>query len=303
MKQSRCSPKLLLADTDLRTRDALCGPLRDAGWSIDYADEPATLAACANGKFYDVVVTDLDLLTKGGLSLLSKLRELNPSQALILLSNAPGVEPVPECLRSGAASFFCKPIDSQSLKQAISRVMEFSAAHNGTSGWLHYCTQAAAHYEFDSVQLAKERFVLPLIAELERGGKIDADTKLKLDLVISEALTNSLDHGNLELLSEWREEFDGQGIDRYSLVRKERLKDPAYAGRKIFLEAHYTPHELKIVLRDQGQGFLAASKPHAPDSCEPKMHGRGITIMNSIMDRVEYTARGTTLTLTKHLKG
>lgn len=154
-------------------------------------------------------------------------------------------------------------------------------------------------YELSAEQLAREGFRLDLIHELFVRGVIDETTRLKLELALQEAVTNSFEHGNLELVSAWKEEFDGTGVDRYSSVKRERLLDTEYARRRVYVSALYQPGCLVISVRDEGQGFSPAPAAAVHEELLP--HGRGLRMISSSVDEVRFNDGGREIVLVKRI--
>ena len=159
--------------------------------------------------------------------------------------------------------------------------------------------------EYSSAELAAlgaMKFSLPLIEHLELSGHLNPATMQAVELAFQEALVNALDHGNLELNSKWREEIDAKGADRYTAIRRERLQDPHFANRKIYIHAELCDRTLEIAIQNEGPGFIPESKSSTPCSLGTvKCYGRGMAIMVAAMDQVVYTDRGTRVVLRKNL--
>lgn len=157
-------------------------------------------------------------------------------------------------------------------------------------------------FEFSSKEFAESDFMLPIVEELYSKGSIDEKAKLRFILALQEAFANGLEHGNLELTSAWKEEFDESGIDKFSVMKRLRLSDPKYGERKLFIESSLHDDVLEILVKDQGRGFNAPTVVKVMDSGEiPQTHGRGIAIMLGIMDEVSYSENGRQLKMVKRL--
>jgi len=115
----------------------------------------------------------------------------------------------------------------------------------------------------------------------------------KLFLLLSELITNAIDHGLLKLDSAIKQEPDG--LDRYLMLRGERLAGLTTGQIDLTLEliAREAKPALRVALADSGAGFdyrrqLAA--PGAPDHAHP--HGRGIALVKALCASLEYRATG-----------
>ena len=129
---------------------------------------------------------------------------------------------------------------------------------------------------------------------------IDSKKKLWIELAFQEALANSLEHGNLELESKWREVIDETGIDRFSKLKAERLKVSPYCDRLIKVRMEFAPGRLQIQITDQGPGFDPKSTPTLPED-QLLSSGRGRALIESTMTEVRYEDGGRTIVMIKLL--
>jgi DNA-binding response OmpR family regulator len=72
-----------------------------------------------NSKYYDIVLTDIQMPNLNGLELTSKLYEINPSQLLIILSAHDDTRYLLPLINLGIEQFVKKPIDYQELLRAL----------------------------------------------------------------------------------------------------------------------------------------------------------------------------------------
>lgn len=165
-----------------------------------------------------------------------------------------------------------------------------------------FLTASKAVYEMTSSDLDIASFKLHILDQLTNSGRIDDNTASRIKLCFQEALTNSLDHGNLELESKWKDQLDENGIDLYSKKRQERLADAKYSSRIIFVDAEFDGSKLQIVIKDQGKGF-DTNKQIREAAKNMDNHGRGLFLMNKILDQVVYSKGGTEVLLVKKING
>lgn len=139
-------------------------------------------------------------------------------------------------------------------------------------------------------------FVTYLVDRLEQANIGDFASRMRISLALTETLDNALHHGNLELSSELRQ-GDGQA---WVQVGAERRATAPYKNRKIYVRARVSPQEFQITVRDEGPGFDPKTLPD-PTQQEnlEEVSGRGVLLMRSFMDAVEYNATGNQVTLRK----
>jgi anti-sigma regulatory factor (Ser/Thr protein kinase) len=140
-----------------------------------------------------------------------------------------------------------------------------------------------------TVEHLKERAV--------RYGVCDEKRGLKLSLVLHEALTNSVVHGNLGVSSRLKEEGD----DAFARALAERGGDPAFNSRIVDINVDYDGDRCRWTLTDQGEGFdvdhvLRNDEP--PEEAFLRPSGRGVLLMRAFMDEVHFEAGGRRVLLT-----
>jgi anti-sigma regulatory factor (Ser/Thr protein kinase) len=155
-------------------------------------------------------------------------------------------------------------------------------------------------YEIPSLDLAREGWRLELLQELYDAGKLDRTGLLRLELAVQEAVTNSLEHGNLGLKSEWKEEFDRDGSDRFTKEKYERLRDPFYALRRVKITVQVSEESLDITIQDEGEGFQLSN---TAQSLGLESYGRGLVMIRSNMDEVSFEDSGRIIKMKKNLVG
>lgn len=119
----------------------------------------------------------------------------------------------------------------------------------------------------------------------------------KLTLVLHEALTNSIIHGNLELSSDLKERGDGA----FTEALAERAADPYYASRTVEVHIDYNGERCRWTITDRGKGFdVERALAHAASDDPALMlaSGRGILLMRAFLDEVSYEMGGRRAILT-----
>jgi anti-sigma regulatory factor (Ser/Thr protein kinase) len=123
--------------------------------------------------------------------------------------------------------------------------------------------------------------------------------RLRVGVALEEALLNAYYHGNLEVSSELRE------VDHsaYYNLAQERTQQEPYRDRRIRVEASVTPTESKYTIRDEGPGFNPSELPDPTDPANiERPCGRGLLLMQTFMDQVNYNQAGNEVTMIKRRK-
>ena len=116
------------------------------------------------------------------------------------------------------------------------------------------------------------QFLRPLIAECsnENGSELD------IEIALSEALANAVIHGN--------DEDPEKRVHVTCSCRMDR--------------------EVLLRIRDEGQGFDSCALPDPTDEKNLLLtHGRGIRLMQTLMDEVSFEDHGTVVRMRKRLQG
>ncbi len=288
------APHILLIDDDHLIRETLAMFFEENGWRCDFAASGKEGIEAAGHCAYDVVITDLMMPDVDGMQVLKTIRKNNPGQNVMVITGAYGNEMAIKVLREGAVDFLTKPIDFEFLTQAIRRISAETRKHELANKIYAFIKHEETSYEIHTKDIVNLDNPFVILDRLFDAGVIDLHKKLKILLALQEALTNNIDHGNLELESRWKESYDNQGIDLYSKIKKERLNQKKYAERKIFMNSKYDGARLVVKICDEGNGFdvKEAMGKKAQDGDGLVCSGRGLTIINGTIDKVVYSKGG-----------
>ena len=120
-----------------------------------------------------------------------------------------------------------------------------------------------------------------------------------LQLTLSEAITNAIEHGNLEM-TEMKEKISSSHdyVTDYFAALEQKLADPEWGERFICIRCYQDSGRLTIQVTDQGSGFSTEEveqKISMPQGA--KTFGRGLNLMRQMMDVVRFEHGGKTLIL------
>jgi anti-sigma regulatory factor (Ser/Thr protein kinase) len=119
---------------------------------------------------------------------------------------------------------------------------------------------------------------------------------IQMTVALREAILNAMEHGNLELDSSHREIND----HTYHRMARERRTQTPYADRHVYVHARESRSEAVYVIRDEGPGFNPSDVPDPTDPANlERESGRGLLLMRSFMDEVQYAPGGNQVTLVK----
>lgn len=149
-------------------------------------------------------------------------------------------------------------------------------------------------WQFDDQELTDPELIDKLLLSLCSNSGISYP-HFKLHLLVSELISNAIDHGVLALHS--RLKYSSEGFEDYLIERSRRLGE-SVSGR-ISFSAEWTENKLlRICVQDSGAGFdftAYSDKCKADDVCAVSLHGRGLVIVNSLCQSVTHLGNGNTV--------
>ena len=127
------SPRVLVADDDTDVLAALRVLLKSEGFEVESATSPALVLAAAEARDFDVALLDLNYArdtTSGaeGLELLERLRALDPTLPVVVMTAWGSVDGAVQAVRKGARDYVQKPWENPRLLQTLRTQIELGAA-------------------------------------------------------------------------------------------------------------------------------------------------------------------------------
>lgn len=111
--------RVLLVDDEPRILDFVSRGLRSEGYSVDLAADGNSALAAVAASPYDLIVLDLLMPGTDGVTVLRRVLDRNPRQAVIVLSCLSDSASKVNCLELGAQDYMAKPF---SLSELLARV-------------------------------------------------------------------------------------------------------------------------------------------------------------------------------------
>ncbi len=244
----------------------------------------------------DLVLTDLRMPGINGLELVERLHTEFPLLPVILMTSKGGERIAVQALKAGAASYVPKDELKDELHETIKEVLEVAEATQKHSEVLSSLRSRVAHFEVANDPALFSHLVSNLVDSLQIIGFGTEADRTQIGIALMEALSNALIHGNLELDSELRK----SDRDQFEELLFRRLKEEPYSERLIHCTVTETRDRVEYVIRDEGQGF---DPDCLPDPTIPEnlleVCGRGVMLIRTFMDSVEYNQKGNQVTMVK----
>ncbi|QEH36331.1 Luminescence regulatory protein LuxO [Aquisphaera giovannonii] len=270
--------------------------LEDAGFDVDVAGDGLEALESLGRCPPDVIVTDLMMPRMDGLALVEAVRRDHPTVPVVLVTAHGSEDIAAKALVAGAASYVPKRNLAQDLARVLRPIIAMAAPDPDQVRVLGSLEEIRLRYCLDN----DDSLVAPLIRRLEglvlEMGVCERPDLVRLGVALQEAVVNAIDHGNLELDSELRQ--DDERV--YHELGERRKSQPPYRDRRVRLDAGITRDEASFTVRDEGPGFDPSKLPDPTDPANLfRIGGRGLLLIRTLMDEVRFNATGNEIVLIK----
>ena len=116
------SLSVLLIEDDVFLKDEFANFLKDFFDIVDDTIDTKSGYELYKKNSYDLVITDIELPKENGLSLVKRIKKINPKQTIIVVSAYTETEYFLKSIELGIYSFLLKPYDSQKLIQLFGKL-------------------------------------------------------------------------------------------------------------------------------------------------------------------------------------
>jgi two-component system copper resistance phosphate regulon response regulator CusR len=118
--------RLLLVEDEPDIQRFLMGSLEEAGYQVDAAPDARTAENLAVEGTYDILIVDLGLPDKDGISLILQLRQMGVRAPVLILSARRSVDDRVRGLEQGGDDYLTKPF---ALAELLARLRSSETAH------------------------------------------------------------------------------------------------------------------------------------------------------------------------------
>jgi two-component system response regulator AtoC len=126
--------RILIVDEEVKMGRMLQRLLTDQlEHEVDISQDPVDAIDKFRRQPHDLVITDLRMPDMDGLSLMTELRKIDSSVAIILMTAYADVPTAVEAMKRGAVDYLIKPFEREDLLRVISRLSESKAQQSSLS--------------------------------------------------------------------------------------------------------------------------------------------------------------------------
>ncbi len=295
--------KILVAEDSATQAVQIRGLLEEVNYEVEVvANGREALQRLRSGPGVDLVLTDMVMPVMDGLQLVRAVR-VHHSEIPVILMTSQGTDAIAiEALEDGAAGYVPKSQLALRLADEVGQVLHVAHVNRSYERLLGCLVRNEFSFQLSN-DVALVDPLIDLLLQMMLGMKLcDSTGRLRVGLAIEHALLNALYRGNLEIsTSQMRStrELLMQEPPAAGLV-EQRLAQAPYCDRKVYLDVKMSPVEASFTVRDEGPGFDVSKLPGKGDPEALEIEGgRGLLLMQTFMDEVEFNAQGNQVTMRK----
>ena len=253
------------------------------------------VAALLRRESFELLLLDADLSHDELHETIQRVRAVTLDLPIIFLSDQPSNEVLLYSMESGTLDVLRKPLDAALLRRLAVTQRDRLRGSPRTN------VEAFVARKHVAYEIPSDVNLLPLVAnkvaaDIHATGAIDSGQMYSLNLAIFESLTNSLEHGNLEIGFDRKTEMVRAG--EYLARLRELCRDSPFRNRRIFVEYEVAPDRVDVWISDEGPGFDFSSFQRQEGPGEEAFHGRGLLLAMKMVDQVTYDSQKNQLRLT-----
>jgi DNA-binding response OmpR family regulator len=289
------SPAILVVDDEESLRSLLVHVMENEGFRPFAATDGEQAIKLFREHSPVVVVSDIRMPRMDGLTMLTEIRKIDRTAAVILMTGQGNEEILLSALRGGATNFFKKPFNSRELMDEIHRIVGFRREAERYGIFSPYLTAETKHFILPPGVSSYYPVVNQITLQLPC--LVPAEEMLNLRIGVEEMITNAIEHGNLgiSLEEKSRAMLDGTLAELIG----QRTEEAQHAGRRVFITSRLTSALFEVTIRDEGKGFDWRTLPAVVPENLLAFNGRGILLTKIYFDEVEYNEAGNQVTLRK----
>lgn len=116
--------KILIVDDELSVRESLREWFLEDGFKVETAEDGSAALQKMHAGPYDIIIIDLKMPGMDGITLQKRVREIDDSAAIIILTAYASVQTAVEALKLGAFDYITKPVDPDDLSNTVKNVLK-----------------------------------------------------------------------------------------------------------------------------------------------------------------------------------
>ncbi len=121
---TRENVSILVVDDEAAVRNSLADWFQKDGYATDKAADAVEALKKFSEKSYDIVLLDIKMPNMDGMELQKRIKQIDPSIVVIMITAYASVDTAVEALKEGAFDYVTKPVDPDDLSRLVGRAVE-----------------------------------------------------------------------------------------------------------------------------------------------------------------------------------
>lgn len=115
---------ILIVDDQKNMRESLAIAFKRAGYSVNAVENGEKAVKLQKMGFFDLAIVDLKMEDMDGLEVLSRIKSINPSTEVIVMTAFGTIDSAIQAMRNGAYDYVTKPFQLSDILSVIERALE-----------------------------------------------------------------------------------------------------------------------------------------------------------------------------------
>jgi DNA-binding NtrC family response regulator len=115
--------RILVVDDEETIRNLFLDFLGGGGYQVVTAESGEAALRKFKPHFFDCVISDISMPGMGGLELLKKLKEKDPTVIFLMITGYPSIQDAVEAMKLGAYDYITKPLQLDDLQIKVERAL------------------------------------------------------------------------------------------------------------------------------------------------------------------------------------
>ncbi len=289
--------KILIVEDDLASREYLKNAIEIEGHEYRAAEDGKEGLEIFTEFKPDLVLCDIQMPIMDGLELLEAVRAKKSNAIFIMITAFSTEDYAVKAFHLGANNYLKKPVRQADLLELLQK---YDAIIKNRKAIAPKVPGTLLHREF-VLEFPTHTDMIPKVVDYlisETGNLFSSDERISIELGLVELLTNSLEHGNLEISFDEKSKALQEG--KLDQLYENRLQNPELANRKIIVSFRMNPQLAEWLIEDEGKGFdWKALQNDIQQERLFDLNGRGIFICQFLFDELEYLDKGNKVRIKK----
>ncbi|MFC1652977.1 sigma-54-dependent transcriptional regulator [Planctomycetota bacterium] len=114
---------ILVIDDEEVIRDSCQQALTREGYGVKVAEDGAQGLALIQNHSFDLIILDLKMPGTSGMELLTRIREIKPETAVVIITGYATIRSAVDTMKSGAYDFLSKPFTPDHLRNIVNEAL------------------------------------------------------------------------------------------------------------------------------------------------------------------------------------